>query len=79
MFLIDEAYIYITSLIIVIVSILIYVIDHIFDSRVRDLSGKLLPGPRSNLYGENFYSIVITARKNCQASKAVEEILLPKV
>ena len=44
-----------------------------------DLNHVRIPGPRSNLYGRNFYSIVMEARKNKRATKAMVDILLPAV
>jgi len=49
------------------------------DSRVYDSDGKLMPGPRSNLYGENFNSVLVVARRSKQASKAIKDILIKRV
>jgi Cytochrome P450 len=55
------------------------IVDYFFDSRVYDKRGKLMPGPRSNLYGLNFYSVVQESRKSKQATKVLCEVYLPKV
>ena len=45
----------------------------VYDSKTRER----LPGPKSNLWGKNFFSVVRKARKNFQGTKAMTEILLP--
>lgn len=59
--------------------ILVKFVDYIFDSRIYDKRGTLIPGSRSNLYGKNFYSVVMEARRSKQATKALVDILLPTV
>jgi Cytochrome P450 len=59
--------------------VMVMFIDYIFDSRVYDKEGKRIPGPRSNLYGKNFYSVVVAARKHKQSTKAIKDVLLPSV
>ena len=66
----------ITSLVIVVLCI--FFIDYLGDARVYDTKGTLIPGPRSNLYGMNFFSVVREARKSYQATKAMVGVLLPR-
>jgi len=45
------------------------------DARMFDLDGKLMPGPRSNLSGKNFLSVIKKARKSKQVSLAVLDMI----
>ena len=60
-----------------IVLLFIFIVDYMGDARVFDAKGTLIPGPRSNLYGINFISVVRKARKNYQGTKAMMDVLLP--
>ena len=65
-------------LISVLVVVLVLFIDFLGDARVYDTHNKLIPGPRSNWYGVNFFSVVRKARRSYQGTKAMVEVLLPK-
>ena len=57
--------------------LVLWLFDHIFDSRVYDMDKKRIPGPRSNLYGKNYFNVVHEARRNKRSSEAVKNILIP--
>jgi cytochrome P450 len=61
----------------VVILFVLWLVDYIFDSRVFDLDGKRIPGPRSNLYGKNFYNVVHEARKSKRSSEAIKNIMIP--
>lgn len=66
----------IISISIIIICIIIYFFG---DARSFDMNGKRLPGPDSNFYGKNIFSVIKAARKKKQASFAMRDILINEV
>ncbi len=56
-----------------------FVILLLFDSRVFDVNGRLVPSPNNHLWGNSFYIGVIQFGKFKQISKVIQEKYLPEV
>lgn len=74
-----EFWLFTLLIIVLVVFSIVFFIIYIFDSRVFDTQGKLLPGPANNLWGDNFFTVLNKERiKSRQMSKCLYEKFLPK-
>lgn len=55
------------------------ILYYVSDSRVKDLNGKIIPGPKNNLIKPNFNSIVLEGRRRKQLSIYLKDFMLNDV